>query len=342
MILSVFCSAAWSQEPPKQEPPKQDIIKLMRSDFSKLQMRQQMKMYNRAAWDGTSDGNVLIIGQLQYPNIRKGLGISDEQFAELQKIQEQSNNLVQKIPEYESLQAELRKLGTQQADETSPQKIGEIRTRMAQLMMNVRRQEIEKLLTPEQKQKIQEFQLATMSVMPVISAKMFDVLGLSDEQKNQMAAVKKELDPQFDQCMDEFSDSIFLIRDKIYDKLERENTSITDHKEFREKFQAASEELKIDDDFQKFRREVLEKAQGFATLAKFKMFDVLTDEQMAKLQNLIDNPPDYVKEYLAEAKKMYDANSSAPQSFMNAWKPGDPVPAEYKEKRKLKPFPKTE
>jgi hypothetical protein len=73
------------------------------------------------------------------------------------------------------------------------------------------------------------------------------------------------------------------------------------------------------------------------------MFDVLTDEQMEKLQNLIDHPPDYIKTKIAEMKKMQGKNIDPIQALLNSWKPGDPIPEEYKKHRNSrKTFPTEE
>ncbi|GHT21963.1 hypothetical protein FACS189419_03760 [Planctomycetales bacterium] len=346
-VLSVFCAAAWSQE-----PLKQDLLKMMRSDAMRSTMKQQMKTFMRSNWDGNAD-EIILQRLLRQPDTRRGLGISEEQFAEIEKARSQVDSTMVKNPEFISLQAELQKLAKpndpmmQNADEATRQKATEIHTKMMQFITSMREQGVKKLLTAEQKQKLQEFQLATMSEAPVVSSKMFEALGLSDEQKKKMAAIKKELDPQFEQRTDEFVNSVLAMQDKLYEKIERNSPVITDSKEFQEKMQAATKEFEESGDLQKFLREAVEQGKRFTVQVKFRMFDVLTDEQMAKLQDIVDNPPDYVKKHLADIKKQLgsESSSSVTPSFMNAWKPGDPIPEEYLEKRNInskRRFPKTE
>jgi Ni/Co efflux regulator RcnB len=66
-----------------------------------------------------------------------------------------------------------------------------------------------------------------------------------------------------------------------------------------------------------------------------KMFDVLTDAQWTRLQNLIDNPPHYIKEYLKQQKKYRD--EAEKQEVLvpgpDSWQPGDPIPEEYRQER---------
>ncbi len=89
--------------------------------------------------------------------------------------------------------------------------------------------------------------------------------------------------------------------------------------------------------------EISETGKEIAKKLKFKMFDVLTDEQMERMAELIDNPPDYIKKMSGRLK----ANTTNGQDGQwkpdeNSWKPGDAIPEEYLEQRKerKKNFPK--
>jgi len=76
---------------------------------------------------------------------------------------------------------------------------------------------------------------------------------------------------------------------------------------------------------------------------KFKMFDVLTDEQLERMIDLIDNPPDYVKKVIAQMRNWQGRDEPGEwQPGVNSWKPGDGIPAEYLKHRQemKKRFPK--
>ena len=78
-------------------------------------------------------------------------------------------------------------------------------------------------------------------------------------------------------------------------------------------------------------------------------FDILTDEQINKLNRLINNPPDYAKKImesskreLGDLKKIAEADK---WEFLNrAWQPGDPLPEGYLQQRQERPrrFPRVE
>jgi Ni/Co efflux regulator RcnB len=67
-----------------------------------------------------------------------------------------------------------------------------------------------------------------------------------------------------------------------------------------------------------------------------KMFDVLTDEQWARLQKLIDNPPEHAKAYAKKLKEQMgesEKTGGAWQPGPNSWRPGDPIPEQYRQQR---------
>ncbi|MCL2625176.1 MAG: hypothetical protein FWD31_16065, partial [Planctomycetaceae bacterium] len=87
--------------------------------------------------------------------------------------------------------------------------------------------------------------------------------------------------------------------------------------------------------------EVTESRIRFINQMKFKMFDVLTDEQFERMTDLIDNPPDYVKKVIAQMRKMRGEDDSESNEW-GSWQPGDGIPAEYLKHRQemKKRFPK--
>jgi Ni/Co efflux regulator RcnB len=84
---------------------------------------------------------------------------------------------------------------------------------------------------------------------------------------------------------------------------------------------------------------------------KIEMFDVLTDEQWDRFQNLVDNPPDYIKKIIAQVSGKFVSAASAPvaskpsvdgaksdawQPGPGSWQPGDPIPEKYRQERNEK------
>jgi len=68
------------------------------------------------------------------------------------------------------------------------------------------------------------------------------------------------------------------------------------------------------------------------------LYDVLTDEQWDKLQNLVDNPPEYIKAWL----KVYSSRNQKQEEWQpgpDSWKPGDGIPESYRQERNERRFP---
>jgi len=107
--------------------------------------------------------------------------------------------------------------------------------------------------------------------------------------------------------------------------------------------------LAEDQMFRQIHEEMQSKSRAFAERFKIEMFDVLTDEQWFRLQELIDNPPEHAlvfRKALREALNMGEgeeeeksvANKGTEKAGVwmpgpNSWKPGDPIPEEYRIKR---------
>jgi Ni/Co efflux regulator RcnB len=73
------------------------------------------------------------------------------------------------------------------------------------------------------------------------------------------------------------------------------------------------------------------------------MFDVLTDEQWRRLQNMIDNPTGLVKMLLVKTKG-WQEKKEAWTPGPNSWRPGDPIPEQYRQQRNERQgrFPRSE
>jgi Spy/CpxP family protein refolding chaperone len=194
--------------------------------------------------------------------------------------------------------------------------------------------EISELFTPEQKRKIQEFQLAAMSEILLPSPDMFDALDLTEAQKQEMEEIKKSLEPEWEETLEQIVNADMLFQSKL-DEYERQlgvaRTSVPSQTQM----DAIQKYLTTNTESIRLRKETADKAKSFSTQFYPKMFDVLTDEQWMRLQNLIDNPPEYVKEYLEFQKKFRDKTEKKEEWMPgpNSWRPGDPIPEQYRQER---------
>jgi Spy/CpxP family protein refolding chaperone len=205
---------------------------------------------------------------------------------------------------------------------------------------------IAEMLTAEQKQKFGELQIATMSVNPFYGLSIFEVLDLTDEQRTEMERIKKELEPEFERMLDSFIDAT-IASERIFDAARQELPAELFPEERTEKVKEIHSRLMRENpEYKKATERILKQGRDFQDRFKVRMFDVLTDEQMAKLVRLVNNPPEVAKRFLAEMKKMIgEQEASGWQPGPGSWQPGDPIPEGYlqqRQERRGRQFPRSE
>jgi len=314
-------------------------------------MKTGMKTGIRSFWNGRG-ASFMVVPLLNEPEVREAWAVSDEQHQQIQDIQRTTMFGMQNHPEFQDLTAEMRAIQTpgdpflQNADAETRKKFQDIQERMGTLAINLTADAVEGLLTPEQQRKMKELQLSNMSEMPVISPNMFEALDLTDAQKQQMEGIKKELEPEFERNLEEFANGQVIIMSKMLGELEKQGGDFTNVRGMQEKMQAIAKKLTAEDpEFKRIQEDLLTKGKLFVTQFKTKMFDVLTDEQWARLQELTDNPPEYV---LSLRKKMRERmgiggeQAGAWQPGTDSWKPGEAIPEEYRQNRPARGFPRSD
>ncbi|MDR0870520.1 MAG: hypothetical protein LBN39_06970 [Planctomycetaceae bacterium] len=208
-------------------------------------------------------------------------------------------------------------------------------------------QTIETTLTPEQMQKVRSMELELMNEMGLPNPAMFEPLGLSDEQKKQMSEIKEEMEKEFDKLLDESMD---LRQERFRESAKYLAETFKDQKPASrdDVLKAHSEGISKADKNEALKKRYAEhnkRGSDFANRLKFCLMDVLTDEQLDKMQDLQDNAPNFVKKMLAGMKQEREVKEKKGQYVPgpDSWKPGDGTPKDFKEERKaLKAFPTKE
>ena len=82
----------------------------------------------------------------------------------------------------------------------------------------------------------------------------------------------------------------------------------------------------------------------FATLLQNRLMNVLTDEQLVKMQDILDATPEFAKKLLAEHRAQREAAQQSPTYIPgpDSWRPGDPMPMQIREERQRSRFPRGE
>ena len=348
LLVVLLAVSVYAQAPPSQRD-------MMRSPAMQRMQKNAGKQVMRSFWNGDAT-HLIAIGMLQQEDFRNGLGISQEQNQKIQDVTRNIGTMVQTDPEISSIQEEMTKLmqetpggifGENVSEETQD-KFMDVQLKMQSVLFKRINDAVNENLTSDQLRKVKEFQISVMSEIPLFSPSMFEALDLSGEQKKQLDGIKKELEPDFEKNLDKMLDAQLRMSEKLQEELEGKLEGVTDPKEMSKIIEEAVKKIQSSDpEFKKMQNDVLADAKEFASKLKFKMFDVLTDEQMERMADLIDNPPDYVKNALARIRKQMGADDNEELSGewkpgINSWKPGDPIPKEYLEQRneRKKNFPK--
>jgi Spy/CpxP family protein refolding chaperone len=191
---------------------------------------------------------------------------------------------------------------------------------------------VDSILTAEQKQKIREFELANMANMTFFPVSAFEALDLTDDQRQQIEAIKKEFEPDFEKSLEDYVSGRHRELGKKYHAF-AERMGYTDitkyHHTIHNKLMAE------DPVYKRLHNEITAHKERFGAKFKVKMYNVLTDEQWDRFQKLLDDPPEYIK---AWRKKIKEAEEVAKKEGTwtpgpDSWKPGDPVPEEYRQQR---------
>ena len=201
-------------------------------------------------------------------------------------------------------------------------------------------EEIADILTEEQKRQVQELMIAVIPEMPFFDPHIFEALDLTDEQRKQLAEIRKELEPEFEKLFDQMVEEQVRY-DEMSDLWHTEiNGVVADSTEELEKKREEIRE-RIREAYQAHEERQLKRGREFSDRVKVRYYDVLTDEQLERLIGLIGNLPEWLMRLrMVEQKEVDEGKESGEQESPavwtpgpNSWQPGDPLPAGYMQRR---------
>jgi len=317
-------------------------------------VEMNLKISVRSYWEG---GTVRMADELLgNPDIRRAWDISPDQYLRLvEEAWENVHEEMQHDPELQRLQVLMNDVDVEGMkirgfDEESLAIVYAQGKRSDELMTIRLSDAFDNTLTPEQRQTMNEAFLASMSELPIVFPDMFEALDLTDTQKRQMGEIKKELDAEFEQTLDDFVAYQMMLRDMLIDEMGRQGIesiktgvsreeSAMARSDFSQKTRIALNKLAEDREFKRIQDAIRSKTGAFSLQFKTRMFDVLTDEQWNRLQALTDNPPEHAKILLAHLKKQQgesgetDGGASGWAPGPDSWRPGVAIPEQYRRER---------
>ena len=202
--------------------------------------------------------------------------------------------------------------------------------------------EVEEALTPEQMLQVRKLEMQLMPAMGIPFPSMFDPLDLTDEQKEEMNEIADEMKAEFDRLTLEEAQlkserlvaTVGLLRDKTFASLEE--------------FQRAKREIHSEyvptESIRNRANDLRERGMKFMTLLQNRLMNVLTDEQLGRMQEILDATPDFIKNMIATQQAAREVQERAPDYVPgpDSWRPGDPLPVQFRENRQTGRFPRGE
>jgi len=204
--------------------------------------------------------------------------------------------------------------------------------------------EIKAILTPEQMLQIRKLEMQLMPAIGVPFPAMFDPLDLTDEQKEEMNKIADEMKAEYDSLIIE---TLVSESEQLFSKYESlRGQSFASLEEFQKARNAARESantVPIETQRKHFV-EHMERGIKFTTLLQTRLMNVLTDEQLLKMQEILDDTPKFAKRMIASFKMIRMAAQLSPTYVPgpDSWRPGDPLPKQFMEERKVRRFPQSE
>jgi len=254
--LLLFTTVGYAQ-------PVDHFVRMQKSPVGREVMKSTFKESLRSQWESRNINSWIVMHALRLddPAIRTAWDISDEQHQQIEaSFQKGINDLREKDPETRQLMDEMMQSNmsgaffVEEADEATIAKIREMTEKVPRAMTSAAAEAVNSVLTPEQRQKIKESQLANMGTVPVLSPHIFEALNLTDAQKQQMEGIKKELKPEFEKSLENYANVEFALWNKVVDKAAKEgipDIALGEDEPLRKKLMAEDPEYKkIQEEFQ--------------------------------------------------------------------------------------------
>ena len=321
-------------------------LKMISSEVIRQDRRNGYQRVYRAMWNDKGI-YIFLVPILSAPEARPAMGFTEEQYQNLLDVR---TNIYSNHPDVVAVREELELLQKPDdpylinASAQEQQRYHELMERFSYVGRNEVPKALEQIITPEQKRHLQEYMIAGMSEFPILSPEMFEALDLTDAQREQLQAIKQELEPELDAFALEMAEDHMYGEEMLYRAGEiLENGGVLQDSEgFQEKRSQLMKTLEeADPEYRKREKATNDRGMDFSRRLKFRMFDVLTDEQMERMQRIVANPPEFLRKILEEARKEREESEKKDQwkPGPNSWKPGDPIPAEYLQQRQERRFP---
>jgi Spy/CpxP family protein refolding chaperone len=160
--------------------------------------------------------------------------------------------------------------------------------------------QLEEALTPEQLKKLQSLEFMLLPEMGIACPAMFDCLGLSDEQKAKVDAIRNELSPEFEKLLDLRMEVRRLWFEKMIESViaKDKETPLDTQNDVMEAMSEAANRIGADKTYSQRQADCEKQQKEFVRRLKNRLTELLTAEQKGKMQTMIDDAPDFIKDMM--------------------------------------------
>jgi hypothetical protein len=360
-IVSILCFSLLFTFTAAQQPTPEQVQQQIAEQLRYLQSPRQQVHWEadqlagtRSTWNGK--GAWIPLGIMLRSGGESELGLTEEQkqrFVSLYRGDNMGREVGQRLrenPPPEMFQAMEVYQATLLPDDplferaTEEQKTAFRNATIGQMnfLVEALQKEVEETLTPEQMLQVRKLEMQLMPAMCIPFPSMFEPLDLTDEQKEAMDKIAEEMKVEFDR--------LTLEEAKLKGERLIATYGLLDGKTFasNEEFQKARQEIHRQfvpsEEMRKKALDLRERGSKFTTLLQDRLMNVLTDEQLDKMQKIMDASPEFAKKIIAESKAQREAQERSPVWVPgpDSWRPGMPQPVQYKEERRTGRFPRSE
>lgn len=331
-------------------------------DFSEIYFSEKNRRYHdmaertslRAQWNGKNTRKS-IAPLLNNKDFQTALELSEEQMQQLDFMTSKHGSMghwyrakAKDDPELQARLDEMRAIqeGDHHLEKATPEQLrryAEIQEEITYYYHEESHNDFEKILTPEQLRSVHEMEIALLPELGIMNPGMFEALDLTEEQKEKLETVKEELKKDFEDLIEASLKVQNEIKDILHEAIKgSEDTG--SYEGFTKAMNKAAQDGKVREKVEQIRLKYMERGRQLMSRLKIKMLDVLTVEQLDRMQKLIDHPHDFLAKFLKQIRSRRELAEKAGQQpqGLDSWRPGDPIPEEYLKERKARQFPTKE
>jgi hypothetical protein len=353
LLLGLFAVAS-AQEPSAEQRRMEETLRFLQSPKKQLEEEAGEIPYNSSSWNG--QGTWMPLRMMVRLGGEAELGLTDEQKQRLPflyKENELQGEWYQKMrqnptPEYTQAIEAIRATEIpgdpffERATEEQKNAYREASMALTNLSLSAMQANVEETLTPEQMLQVRKLEMQLMPAMGIPFPSMFDPLGLTDDQKKEMNKIADELKAEFDQLTQE---AATLKAERIvasYGLLKGKSFASQD--EFQKALSDVHRQYVPSEAARKKSADLQERGTKLVSTLQTRLMNVFTVAQLDKMQKILDETPKAIKERIAQSKSQQEQQKKSPQYVPSpgSWRPGMPLPIQFKEERKSGRFPRGE